>query len=331
MQAQATAPTVCHDVQGAHDLGRYARWFETDEVFVEEKSVGEDLRRYRLHPRLGRGWMEMRQIGSGLVIGRSAVCMERPFHYSYEWTPDAAGFGMLLSGSMELHMPQQQHRASAVDSEVLVRAGDMGRGYSISHAGLVSGVSIDLPPQMARTLREEGVQLFCHGARALLPGSAECTARLRALALRMLSLPAIDSTIHRLAQESMALELLTVIAGLETSKARPRAGHARWQAALDAAVDILHAEWDQPHTIASLARRVGMNDCYLKSMFRERTGEGIAGYLRGLRMQKARRLIEQGGCTVQQAALMAGYANPSQFAAAFRRAHGMLPSQLRGA
>lgn len=331
MRGEAIAQTASCEVQGPHDLGRYARWFETDEVFIEQPGARQDLRRYSLHPRLGQGWMEMRQIDSGLVIGRSSVCMERPFSYSYEWTPDAAGFGMLVSGAMELRMPQQNYRASSVDSEVLVRAGDMGRGYSISQAGQVSGVSIDLPPQLARTLGEEGVQLFSQGARALVPASADCAARLRGLALRMLSLPSIDSTIQRLAQESMALELLTVIAGLETSRARPAAGHPRWRAALDAAVDILHAEWDRPHTIVSLARRVGMNECYLKSMFRERTGEGIAGYLRRLRMQNARSLIEQGRCTVQQAALMAGYANPSHFSAAFRREHGVLPSRLRPA
>ncbi len=314
----------CRD---AHDLGCYTRWFESDEVFIEEVPRGPraDVRRYRFTPRLGQGWMEMRQIDQGLVIGRSAMSVRQPFRHSYEWTPDATSFGMLLSGSMELGLPRRRHVAQGAD--VLVCAGDMGRGHSVSSSGPVSGISISLPPPMALALREEGLEFFRHGARVLVP-SAGCAARLRGLALRMLALPAAGSTLHRLAQEALALELITLVAGLETSRARPCADHPRWRAAVGAAIDILHAEWDQPHTIIGLARRVGMNECYLKFMFRERTGEGVAAYLRRLRMEHARALIAQGGCTVQQAAALAGYANPSHFAQAFRRVHGVLPSQI---
>lgn len=310
-----------------HGLGGYARWFESDAVFIEEAPPGPqaDVRRYRFTPRLGQGWMEMRQIGQGLLIGRSAMTARQSFRHAYDWTPDAASFGMLLSGSMELSLPRRRHVAQGAD--VLVCAGDMGQGYSVSPPGRVSGISISLPPPMALALREEGVAFFRHGARVLAP-SADGAARLRGLAQRMVALPAAGSTLHRLAQEALALELITLVAGLETSRARPRAGHPRWRAAVGAAIDILHAEWDQPHTITGLARRVGMNECYLKSMFRERTGEGVAAYLRRLRMEQARALIAQGGCTVQQAAALAGYANPSHFAQAFRRVHGVLPSRL---
>ena len=322
------APCGRHEAQDL--LESYHCWAETDETFIEDRPrrPSPGMRRYRLNPRLGSGWMDMCQAGSGIVIGRSSMSMPSPLRYEFEWGPDCAGFGLLVEGATELRLSHGTWRASAASGEVFLRAGaSIGHGMACMGRA-VTGISIDLPQSMVHMLREEGVDLVRAGAQMLAPGSTGCAARLRGLALRLLALEPQDSTIHRLTQEALALELITVVAELETAPARPRAGHPRWRAALEAAIDILHAEWDQPHTIAQLARRVGMNECYLKSMFRERTGEGIAAYLRRLRMEQARMLIEAGRHTVQEVAFMAGYANPSHFAEAFRRVHGVLPSQL---
>ena len=322
---------------GASDLGdadglleSYRRWAETDETFIEEtlRRPVAGLRRYRLNPRLGSGGMDVCRTGGGIVVGRSFMTMSRPFRYEFEWGPDCVGFGLLVEGATDLHLAQHTWQTSAASGEVFLRAGaNVGRGVA-SIGSASTGISIDLPEPMVDALREDGVDLVRAGVQMLAPGSTDCAAHLRGLALRLLALKPQDSMLHRLVQEALALEFVTVVAELDSAPARPRAGHPRWRVALDAAIDILHAEWDQPHTIAQLARRAGMNECYLKSMFRERTGESIAAYLRRLRMERARTLIEAGQHTVQEVAFMAGYSNASHFGEAFRRVHGMLPSRL---
>lgn len=85
-------------------------------------------------------------------------------------------------------------------------------------------------------------------------------------------------------------------------------------------------EWSNPPTIAGLARRVGLNECYLKAGFRRRTGQPIGENVRNLRMELALELIESGRASILQTALAVGYPNPSHFSAAFKRHHGRLPS-----
>ena len=78
-----------------------------------------------------------------------------------------------------------------------------------------------------------------------------------------------------------------------------------------------------------LARRVGLNECYLKRHFRQRTGLGIAAFVRQQRMACALALLESGPCAVQDVARHVGYQSLGHFARAFRAAHGCLPSDVR--
>jgi AraC-like DNA-binding protein len=131
--------------------------------------------------------------------------------------------------------------------------------------------------------------------------------------------------------ESAALDLVASL--LDMRVADPSGSISRLprrhRAAVDDAIDILREEFDAPHSIASLASRTGLNQCYLKAAFRAVTGTTIARYLRDLRMYQARAMIENSRHSIQETALFVGYANPSHFAAAFRKVHGMAPSELR--
>ncbi len=101
--------------------------------------------------------------------------------------------------------------------------------------------------------------------------------------------------------ESQALELLSLILSLESDR-KPSCWMkpCKINGAVDEALDILRQEWKSPPTISRLARRVGLNECYLKNGFRRRTGMPIGE--------------------------MVGYSNPSHFAVAFKKVHGHLPS-----
>ncbi|MFC1834567.1 helix-turn-helix transcriptional regulator, partial [Thermodesulfobacteriota bacterium] len=98
---------------------------------------------------------------------------------------------------------------------------------------------------------------------------------------------------------------------------------------LQNARSILEKEYPDPPSLFGLARRVGLNDFKLKRGFREAFGTTVFSYVRELRMDKARSLLEQGELSVTEVALETGYSSLGHFAAAFRKRFGILPSQCR--
>lgn len=85
---------------------------------------------------------------------------------------------------------------------------------------------------------------------------------------------------------------------------------------------------EAPPSLAELARTAGFSETKLKGSFRALFGTSLFGYLRKARMEEARNLLLTHRLNVTEVALRVGYANPSKFAAAFRRQVGMSPSEL---
>ncbi|ESA33724.1 transcriptional family [Leptolyngbya sp. Heron Island J] len=92
---------------------------------------------------------------------------------------------------------------------------------------------------------------------------------------------------------------------------------------------ILLQQLDNPPSLLSLARQVGLNDCTLKRGFRQVFGETTFGYLHNHRMEKARQLLIEGEVNVSEAARRVGFTNRSYFAAAFRKKYGVSPRKYR--
>ena len=176
-----------------------------------------------------------------------------------------------------------------------------------------------LPPGMAQTAaRLQGLLLSSHGAPMLA----------QALQIEGLTLALIGQRLEQPGTDAAANHgpIVSAPASFNAASARRR---ARWQRAVDDAVDILRAEFARAPSIAELARRVGLNECYLKRHFRQRTGLGIAAFVRQQRMACALALLESGPCAVQDVARHVGYQSLGHFARAFRAAHGCLPSDVR--
>ncbi len=98
---------------------------------------------------------------------------------------------------------------------------------------------------------------------------------------------------------------------------------------LHAARDILRTECDAPPSVAALSRRVGMNACSLKKLFKQHFGATLYGFVRDERMRQAKALLEQ-GLSVSETATRLGYVNYGYFAGVFRRYYGYSPSSFKG-
>ncbi|MEM7062455.1 MAG: AraC family transcriptional regulator [Cyanobacteria bacterium P01_B01_bin.77] len=92
---------------------------------------------------------------------------------------------------------------------------------------------------------------------------------------------------------------------------------------------ILLTDIEHPPSLLELARQVGINDFKLKRGFRQIFGTTVFGCLYEHRMERAKQLLDTRHLKVAQIAQTVGYANPSQFSAAFKRKFGFSPKAYR--
>lgn len=156
------------------------------------------------------------------------------------------------------------------------------------------------------------------------------TTELRIVAHQVLNCPLEGST-RRLFMESKALEILAFqlhalsSPGVPEPATRNRGERDR----LEEARRILDAEFADPPSLLTLARRVGLNDFKLKRGFRALYQTTVFGYVRTLRMEKARDLLESGEMNVGEVAPATGYTCFGHFSEAFRKRFGIAPRELK--
>jgi AraC-like DNA-binding protein len=92
--------------------------------------------------------------------------------------------------------------------------------------------------------------------------------------------------------------------------------------------DILDAHYDEKLTIKALARKVAMNECYLKKGFKTLTGSTIHEYTASRRIATAKHMLQTEGRSVTDVAAKLGYSSISHFSTAFKKATGLKPCEL---
>src|SRR3954471_13644578 len=96
----------------------------------------------------------------------------------------------------------------------------------------------------------------------------------------------------------------------------------------DAAQEI-ERNYADPLTVAGGARAIGTSSRQLQRVFEEIGGRSFRSHLAAVRMDRAREMLLEDNTTVRTIAGRVGYSQPAQFAKAFRRHHGISPSELR--
>ena len=88
-------------------------------------------------------------------------------------------------------------------------------------------------------------------------------------------------------------------------------------------------ECAQSESVPQIAARCHMSESSFRRAFRTLTGESPAAYLRRMRIDRARQLLESGECSVRAAAFACGYEDEFYFSRVFRRETGMAPREYR--
>jgi AraC family transcriptional regulator of adaptative response / methylphosphotriester-DNA alkyltransferase methyltransferase len=98
----------------------------------------------------------------------------------------------------------------------------------------------------------------------------------------------------------------------------------------DDALDAIERDYaDETLSLAAVAYSIATSRRQLQRVFCERHTSFRRELLR-IRMTRAAELLRQGGMPVASVARAVGYRQPAQFSKAFRRHHGVPPSELRG-
>ena len=95
------------------------------------------------------------------------------------------------------------------------------------------------------------------------------------------------------------------------------------------AVSIVEAEYASELSLDDIARRVASSRRQLQRAYSEIGETTFRDHLTSVRMEKAAEMLTGRGLTIREVAFRVGYRQPAQFAKAFRRHHGVSPSDFR--
>jgi AraC-like DNA-binding protein len=178
-------------------------------------------------------------------------------------------------------------------------------------------------------LEEDFLELFAsEGAAKACLVSFKAPPRILAMAAEMLS-PTLEGRSEQLLLSAYATEILARVIPAVRQRAGVHLAGDRKQRRLQSVKDLIDGDLKHPWSIAELARHAGISRRSFNTQFRRVFGVSATDYLRVKRLETARDALIQQGLSVSEAAFLVGYGNPANFATAFRRHFGDVPSRCR--
>lgn len=82
-------------------------------------------------------------------------------------------------------------------------------------------------------------------------------------------------------------------------------------------------------TLSDVAEHVFLNPIYLSSYFKEKTGENFSAYIKNIRIERAKQLLQKDDLSIAQICETIGFKSESYFYKLFKTITGMTPQQYR--
>lgn len=249
---------------------------------------------------------------------------------------------------------ESAHLALVLDGEVDVSFGPRRLGLATGGAGrrpLAAFVPLAEPELFVRRAwrgkreRKVSIAFSREWLAAICPeGDAGCAAlfdrhlavarwaptpRAVALAEQLIRPPADPPLLRKLHQESRVIELVAEALRQLLGVAPPPPLQARERQRVADVRDLLDSGAADGMSLEEIARHAGTNASTLQKQFRAICGMPVFAYLRRCRLLRARQALEREGRSIVEAAGIAGYTNPANFATAYRRQFGITPRQSR--
>lgn len=192
-----------------------------------------------------------------------------------------------------------------------------------------------VPPGVATRYRYRGESrhLFAHirlPAQAgedcpELPAMLDCGADLPRIRDRFQTALEARSLLPQLARAEL-WSLLSLLSARQSSRYDDASG---LHPAVRAALSHIEAHLNEPMSVASLARGVGLSHNHLTRLFRAQLGTTVVAHIRNRRMHRAHHLLTRTALSVKSVAPMVGFTDLQTFNKAFRKVYGVAPRSIR--
>lgn len=281
---------------------------------------------------LARGSVSNVEVRPGLNV--VALDLFQSQEWSLDVVHEATGFELGFHRSSNMEITLADGAALGVESDQFY-VSQVSRPTPLrlhSRRGATRSIALQMSADDLRALLGEetlpdGFSRVLHNDAGFATVKRRSTSQINTI-VDELSTCRLTGAMRRLYFESKTLELIVLAAQALGEERMPVTSLPRAEVErLEYARELLLKELQHPPSIRELSRRCGLNERKLKEGFKLRFGTTVFGFVRHQRLSQARDLL-QGNASVMAVAQAVGYANPSKFAAAFRREFGMAPSAL---
>ena len=194
--------------------------------------------------------------------------------------------------------------------------------------GLLRFIRTDLPLMEPKTSDDPLLQ----GRSAVAFLASSCIEAARKGGLPAVRSYAITQHYMNLANETSNEEVahyLMLPMMLELTKAVREEGEARMHPVSHQAMDYVRSHMTEQLDGESVANALGVSRKTLCTRFKNETGETFAAYVRKLRVERARRLLDTTDYEIAQIAYRTGFSSQSHLQTAFKSATGFTPREWR--
>ena len=311
-----------------------------DETFESLDSEDNFERFWRWPDAIGDGFMSLIKLRPGLMLAIGDYRIIENIAVSYEFKHLPVVLGFIVSGNTNLTVNYEEGQKDVWG----FKSGHSYMSYLPEWKGLTEypvrtplrTVSICIDPLLLNTFMEGQHDQIPTGMRDIVNGANEkhyyhaatTTPPANMAIHQMLNCP-YRGSLKRLYLESKALELishnLAQFVSPESILKNPSVLRPSDIERIHHAKKIISRDLENPPTLFKLARLVGLTHTKLNRGFREIYGTTVFSYLRKIRLERARLLLEEQRMNVTEVAFTVGYNSLPSFSTAFSKHFGVKP------
>jgi AraC-like DNA-binding protein len=304
--------------------------------FESEKS--EMYVRHYVNPTFGEGYIEQIQFNNGIELCITNVHLRKSIGFKYDLINPPCEINYMINGNL--------FNNEAEAGKMNLSSGNMSIYFRKSMSGIVKfieGRNIKYITILANEQFINSNFLNCEHKRDL----SNFKKSYNAIKLTRPHKPKLElqyifkqilncefSDVGKMMYlQSKAIEVLSIVWEKEiimvSSEKNSLFLDKRARESIEDARRIIEDNIVEPYTISKLAQAVHMNEYKLKKGFKQIYNMTIFGYLRHIRMLKAKELLKEKDLNIGQVACAVGYTNASHFAKNFKEIYGQNPKDFR--
>lgn len=283
-------------------------------VYIDSNSQLPNHHLETYNPTYGQGFSEIYDC-ERMCIGRGEYWLERPIQLSANLKAHCFGITILLSGKHCLKNHTLDRVFNLDSPAIVLRKGQLGlQTIYLQEKSRMALITIDFDEDLLNLLKDsteknEFLNFFLEAGNSNFKICELFNKNVLHLGQYLLNLAPAHNTLDLMHLEGIALELLSLLLKNKTKQQL---------SPIEKAIDYVENKFTEKITIRELAKKVGINECDLKRLFKENTGLTIGNFLLQSRMQHAQVLLKQ-GLSVHQVAKQLGYSNVQYFKQTFQK------------